>query len=85
MSGPSTTDGSEKNPIMTALIHELDLYFSGASKSFSVPLDPAAGTPFQRRVWSELTRIPYGETRSYGEIAAAVGNPQGCAGSGARQ
>jgi methylated-DNA-[protein]-cysteine S-methyltransferase len=77
VSGPLKVDGSAKNPIMSALIHELDLYFRGALNLFSVPLDPEKGTPFQRKVWRELTRIPYGETRSYGKIAAAVGNPLG--------
>jgi methylated-DNA-[protein]-cysteine S-methyltransferase len=77
VSGPSEIHGSEKDPIMTALIRELNLYFRGALKIFSVPLDPETGTPFQRKVWRELTRIPYGQTRSYGEVAAAVGNPLG--------
>lgn len=39
-----------------------------------IPIDPA-GTPFQQQVWQELRRIPLGETRSYGELAAALGNP----------
>ncbi|MBM3299086.1 MAG: methylated-DNA--[protein]-cysteine S-methyltransferase [Deltaproteobacteria bacterium] len=62
---------------MDRLVEELDLYFSGKLKTFSVPLDPAAGTVFQRLVWDELTRIPYGETRTYGEIAEAVGIRRG--------
>jgi methylated-DNA-[protein]-cysteine S-methyltransferase len=77
VSGPSAINGSEQDPIMTALTDELDAYFRGKLRSFSVPLDPAEGTPFQRRVWHELIRIPYGETRSYAEVAAAVGNPRG--------
>jgi methylated-DNA-[protein]-cysteine S-methyltransferase len=56
------------------LIEELDLYFMGKLKKFSVPLDPFEGTGFQRLVWDELTRIPYGEIKSYGEIAAAIGH-----------
>lgn len=75
--GPPTDSTLWTNPVMDQLIRELDQYFSLKSKVFSVPLDPSAGTAFHRRVWAELTRIPYGETRSYGEIAAAVGVPLG--------
>jgi methylated-DNA-[protein]-cysteine S-methyltransferase len=53
---------------------ELAEYFAGRRKTFSVPLAPG-GTPFQRRVWEELRRIPYGATASYREIARAVGSP----------
>lgn len=54
---------------------ELNAYFAGARQAFSVPL-VYPGTPFQRRVWEELLTIPYGETRSYQEMAAAVGAPK---------
>jgi len=60
---------------MDRLIAELDDYFSGRPTNFSVPLDIASGSDFQRRVWQQLTTIPYGETRSYGQIAAALGKP----------
>ena len=50
-------------------------YFSGKLKVFDVALNPA-GTAFQKRVWQELSRIPYGESRSYGEVAKALGNPK---------
>lgn len=53
---------------------EIDEYFSGARKTFSLPLAPR-GTEFQRRVWDELLKIPAGETRSYGEIARFIGEP----------
>lgn len=54
---------------------ELEEYFAGRRRRFSVPLvDP--GTPFQRKVWDELRSIPYGETRSYQEIARAIGVPR---------
>jgi len=52
---------------------ELDDYFSGKKKEFSVPL-VYTGTDFQKSVWDELIRIPYGTTRSYGKQAAALGN-----------
>lgn len=51
-------------------------YLSGARKTFDLPLRPQ-GTPFQRKVWNALREIPWGETRSYGDIARAVGCPQG--------
>ena len=53
---------------------ELLEYFAGTRTEFTVPLSPA-GTDFQRAVWRALQRIPYGETRAYGEIAEAVGRP----------
>jgi methylated-DNA-[protein]-cysteine S-methyltransferase len=49
-------------------------YFDGARRDFDLPL-AAAGTAFQRRVWEELRRIPYGETISYGELARRIGKP----------
>ena len=49
-------------------------YFEGERRDFDLPLAPA-GTAFQRRVWDELRRIPYGETVSYGELARRVGRP----------
>lgn len=49
-------------------------FFAGKRRDFTLPLAPA-GTAFQRRVWSALTEIPHGETRTYGQIAAALGKP----------
>jgi methylated-DNA-[protein]-cysteine S-methyltransferase len=73
---PSRAASSPDHPVLRELVKELDLYFSGELKTFSVPLDPPSGTEFQRKVWEELLRIPYGQTRSYAELAAAVGNPR---------
>ncbi|WP_128379929.1 methylated-DNA--[protein]-cysteine S-methyltransferase [Streptomyces cavernae] len=53
---------------------QLRSYFAGELVEFTVPLG-MIGTPFQRSVWEQLRRIPYGETRSYGELARALGNP----------
>lgn len=55
---------------------QLEEYFAGQRREFNTPLD-LRGTEFQRRCWDELLRIPYGETRSYAEIARAVGSPNG--------
>jgi methylated-DNA-[protein]-cysteine S-methyltransferase len=64
----------DKNEHNDALAEQLDAYFAGKLRRFSVPLD-LKGTPFQRMVW-ELTRdIPYGETRSYRQIARALNRP----------
>lgn len=54
--------------------NELNEYFSGKRKTFSVPLD-MRGTHFQKEVWGALVGIPYGETRSYGQLAMQLGNP----------
>ncbi len=55
-------------------IAQVRAYFAGELRDFDLPLAPA-GTPFQRQVWEALRTIPYGETRSYGYIAAAIGRP----------
>jgi methylated-DNA-[protein]-cysteine S-methyltransferase len=54
---------------------QLEQYFAGERTEFDLPLAPA-GTEFQRAVWDALSEIPYGETRSYGQVAAAVGRPK---------
>ncbi|EOS76140.1 methylated-DNA-[protein]-cysteine S-methyltransferase [Lachnospiraceae bacterium 10-1] len=54
---------------------QLEEYFSRKRKVFDLPLAPS-GTVFQKKVWEALCTIPYGETRSYGEIAAQIGNPK---------
>lgn len=55
-------------------VKELEAYFAGDLERFSVPLAPR-GTPFQRRVWRQLTAVPYGATVSYGDIAGALEAP----------
>jgi methylated-DNA-[protein]-cysteine S-methyltransferase len=57
------------------LARELHEYFAGTRREFTVPLAPR-GTGFQRAVWAELCRIPYGETISYAELARRIGNPR---------
>jgi methylated-DNA-[protein]-cysteine S-methyltransferase len=58
----------------TEACHQLDEYFAGERTEFDLPLNPA-GTPFQLRVWEALKTIPYGQIRSYGEIAEQIGRP----------
>jgi methylated-DNA-[protein]-cysteine S-methyltransferase len=55
------------------VVEQIEEYFEGRRTVFTLPLAPA-GTPFQQRVWKELLTIPYGETRSYGQLADAIGN-----------
>jgi methylated-DNA-[protein]-cysteine S-methyltransferase len=62
------------HPILREAERQLAEYFAGARKSFDLPLD-FAGTPFQKRVWAELLNIPFGQTRTYADIAAAIGKP----------
>jgi methylated-DNA-[protein]-cysteine S-methyltransferase len=65
----------EQAPQRTAEVRsQLQEYFSGERKHFDLALD-LRGTGFRKRCWQELLRIPYGETRTYGEIARAVGSP----------
>jgi methylated-DNA-[protein]-cysteine S-methyltransferase len=54
---------------------QLDEYFAGARTGFTLPLAPPAGTGFERAVWARIAAIPYGETATYGRIAAEVGEP----------
>lgn len=61
--------------VMDAVIGELDLYFSGKLQIFTVPVRQEA-TPFRERVYSELMKIPYGETISYKELASRIGSPK---------
>jgi len=62
------------NPVLRALARELREYFGGRRRAFDVPLT-APGTAFQTRVWSALRRIPYGQTRSYAQLARGIGRP----------
>ncbi len=64
-------------PVLTGAARQLAEYFAGRRQVFEVPL-AAAGTPFQQRVWAALRTIPYGQTRSYGQVAAAIGSPKAC-------
>ncbi|NLF27958.1 MAG: methylated-DNA--[protein]-cysteine S-methyltransferase [Clostridiales bacterium] len=64
---------SDACPILDAAERELREFFAGKRRAFTVPLKPS-GTPFQLRVWAALREIPYGETRSYQDVARAVGN-----------
>ena len=71
--GEMTEDAD--HPVLVETAGQLEEYFTGRRKRFSVPLD-FNGTDFQKAVWNALLTIPFGETRSYGEIALQLGNPK---------
>lgn len=62
------------HPVLLDAERQLRDYFAGRRRTFTVPLD-MAGTPFQQAVWQALLTIPYGETRSYSELARQIGRP----------
>ncbi|GAA2927161.1 methylated-DNA--[protein]-cysteine S-methyltransferase [Streptomyces enissocaesilis] len=72
---PPEESFGDRNPrILGEAVRQLDACFTGGLKEFD--LAPALdGTPFQRGVWARLQQIPYGETRTYGELAESLGNP----------
>ncbi len=72
--GDAYSKAPASDPVHRAAHAQLRAYARGELKEFSLPLDPQ-GTPFQRAVWAALLKIPYGETRTYGEIATAIGHP----------
>jgi methylated-DNA-[protein]-cysteine S-methyltransferase len=61
--------------VLKPVVDQLEAYFCGSLTEFDLPLDPV-GTDFQQLVWKALLKIPYGETRSYGEIAKAIRQPR---------
>ena len=67
--------GDRDDAVFAEVARQLAEYFAGARTTFELPLAPA-GTSFQQRVWQRLQAIPHGETRSYGQLAAELGNPK---------
>jgi methylated-DNA-[protein]-cysteine S-methyltransferase len=70
--GPGPVD---VDAVLPAAVDELRHYFDGTLTDFTVPLSVPRGSSFERAVWREMSLIPYGETRTYGAVAAAVGDP----------
>lgn len=71
---PQETFGERDDRPFGEAIDQLEVYFAGELKEFTLELR-LSGTPFQRGVWEQLRTIPYGETRSYGQLADALGSP----------
>lgn len=67
----------ETNPLLLDARRQLEEYFAGKRRTFDLPLRPK-GTPFQKACYQALREIPYGQTRSYAEIAQCVGKPKAC-------
>lgn len=67
-------DWAEDDARLDAAREQLAAYFAGELRTFSLPLAPR-GSPFQTQVWRALAEIPFGETRSYGQLAASLGHP----------
>ncbi|MEO6749806.1 MAG: methylated-DNA--[protein]-cysteine S-methyltransferase [Casimicrobiaceae bacterium] len=72
----------DSHPILVETARQLDEYFTGSRTSFDLALD-FAGTDFQCKVWQALLTIPFGETRSYGQIATQIGHPDAARAVGA--
>ena len=64
----------DRHPVLVETERQLEEYFAGRRKTFALKLD-LAGTAFQRKVWNALLTIPFGETRSYAQIAQQIGSP----------
>ena len=71
-SGGSDTNGSDNSPLLRNAAQQLAEYFAGTRRAFDLPLAPR-GTEFHLAVWREMLAIPYGKTRSYGDLAKATG------------
>lgn len=65
----------QETPLLLEALSQLNEYLQGIRKNFDLPLK-LEGTPFQRQVWAALSHIPYGETRSYKNIAESIQNPK---------
>ena len=73
-SGPGDWRHDSEQPLLRSLTVQLDAYFAGSARSFSLPLEPI-GTPFQQRVWAALCALEFGSTVSYTQLAHACGKP----------
>ena len=68
----------KETPLIMESKKQLEEYFSGNRKNFDLPIVFIRGTDFQKKIWDTLLKIPYGETRSYKEIAEMAGKPKAC-------
>jgi len=71
---PAASTTLQEHPLLSRAAAQLMEYFSGCRQAFDLPLSPQ-GTRFQQAVWDLMQDIPFGETRTYGELAAHLGNP----------
>src|SRR5579862_6387535 len=71
----TASKGTAPKPVADA-VTQLKEYFAGTRRTFKVKLAPSSATPFQHDVWRALRKIPYGQVRTYGEVAEAVDRPR---------
>ncbi|MEU4288416.1 methylated-DNA--[protein]-cysteine S-methyltransferase [Kribbella sp. NPDC026596] len=64
----------DADPLLTETAEQLKAYFAGELQEFTVPLSVRGGSDFERAVWAQLQRIPYGEMQTYGDVAKVVGD-----------
>ncbi len=74
MTRSKTVGGASRSPLLTEAVRELEEYFAGERREFTVRLD-LKGTPFELAVWRALLEVPFGRTVSYGELGRSVGKP----------
>lgn len=75
--GASALQSGSDSPLLLLAEAQLTEYFDGRRRAFDLPLAPA-GTSFQKAVWAALQRIPYGEVRTYAQIAQMIEHPKAC-------
>jgi methylated-DNA-[protein]-cysteine S-methyltransferase len=73
--GPGGRVEQQPDGLLGEVVEQLRAYFAGERTEFDVPTSVRSGSPFERDVWVEISKIEYGETNSYGRIAASVGDP----------
>ena len=73
--GSARCTAAEATPLLRKAAEEIGEYFAGSRRKFTLPLAPE-GSPFQQKVWEALRTIPYGETRTYKQIAIQIGHNQ---------
>jgi methylated-DNA-[protein]-cysteine S-methyltransferase len=71
---PASWDLADAGPVLAQAVRELTEYFAGTRRVFGVPVDLCGATEFDRRVLAAIVAIPYGETRTYGQLARELGN-----------
>ncbi|HZN17346.1 MAG TPA: methylated-DNA--[protein]-cysteine S-methyltransferase [Micromonosporaceae bacterium] len=74
MSGPPGPVADQPDGLLAEAMRQLRAYLAGELTSFDLVLSVRRGSPFERAVWAQIAQIPYAQTRTYGEVAAAVGN-----------
>ncbi|KIG14984.1 Methylated-DNA--protein-cysteine methyltransferase [Enhygromyxa salina] len=79
---PPNYPEADEHPVLDLAVAELREYFSGTRRAFTIPLEPR-GTEFQRLVWAALADIEFAGTRSYGQLASAIGRPRSARAVGA--